>query len=371
MGQRTGSVRGATVGELAWAGTALLLVVGVYVDGWAHLNRPGLDTFFTPWHAMLYGGAALYVVTLMTTWCTGQPRGTATDVLRGRVKPSASPGVRGGFLGVGVFAAGGLADMVWHEVLGIEVAVDALVSPTHLLLLMGGLLMVSAPARTVTARSSTEVTGRVVVSLSVAATAALLGFFTSYVSVFVDPAARVAAALVPEGSPGHRAAELPVVVGLASYLVTTVVIVGPILWTLRDRRRPVVTSPTVVVAAVALLGAGLTEYRFLAPAIGAVVGAAVVELAVVVTRPRRIRLFLGGALPLGIWAGQLMGMVVGPGVGWMPALWAGAVILAGLVGLGMASLAVPSFDQDLPSSTGRTSPRPVEMGRAGVAGAAT
>ena len=34
------------------------VVLGVFVDGWAHFNRPGLETFFTPWHALLYSGAA-------------------------------------------------------------------------------------------------------------------------------------------------------------------------------------------------------------------------------------------------------------------------------------------------------------------------
>ena len=42
-----------TVGLGTW------LVLGVFVDGWAHFNRPGLETFFTPWYAVLYSGAAL------------------------------------------------------------------------------------------------------------------------------------------------------------------------------------------------------------------------------------------------------------------------------------------------------------------------
>jgi hypothetical protein len=32
------------------------LLVGVFVDGWAHNNLHGLETFFTPWHALLHSG---------------------------------------------------------------------------------------------------------------------------------------------------------------------------------------------------------------------------------------------------------------------------------------------------------------------------
>ena len=50
-----GSRRSQTVTVLlgAW------VVGGMFVDGWAHFNRPGLETFSAPWHAILYSGAAV------------------------------------------------------------------------------------------------------------------------------------------------------------------------------------------------------------------------------------------------------------------------------------------------------------------------
>jgi hypothetical protein len=48
--------------DLVTGALGVLLVAGVFTDGWAHLNRPGLESFFTPWHAMLYSG--LGIVTL-------------------------------------------------------------------------------------------------------------------------------------------------------------------------------------------------------------------------------------------------------------------------------------------------------------------
>ncbi len=42
-----------------------VLVSGLYADGWAHVNVPGLETFFTPWHGVLYGSFALLVAWLL------------------------------------------------------------------------------------------------------------------------------------------------------------------------------------------------------------------------------------------------------------------------------------------------------------------
>ena len=56
------SYRATAVSTPTWSEdlvTALLgtfLVGGVYLDGWAHLHKPGLETFFTPWLGVLSGG---------------------------------------------------------------------------------------------------------------------------------------------------------------------------------------------------------------------------------------------------------------------------------------------------------------------------
>ena len=42
--------------------------------------------------------------------------------------------------------AGAIGDMFWHIIFGIEVSIDALLSPTHLLLLIGALLILSGPS---------------------------------------------------------------------------------------------------------------------------------------------------------------------------------------------------------------------------------
>lgn len=81
-----------------------------------------------------------------------------------------------GWAGVAVFAAGGLADMAWHLAFGIEAGVGALVSPTHLVLLAGGLLLILSPFRAEPHQIRVWAWPAV---LSLAAATALVAFFLS------------------------------------------------------------------------------------------------------------------------------------------------------------------------------------------------
>jgi hypothetical protein len=181
---------------------------------------------------------------------------------------------------------------------------------------------------------------------SVATTAALAAFFLSYLSVFAEPTATTPLTTLPEGAPGHRAAELPAIAGLASYLATTAAVLVPLL-ALR-RIRPSLPPGAVIaaVAAVALLGSVLTEFRHVVPALGAVLGAAVLEA----SRPAWPArwspwLVVGVALPAVTWAGQLAGLAVTEGVAWTVELWAGVVVVTALAGAALALLTGPAGQQ--------------------------
>src|ERR1700719_1783169 len=43
------------------------LLAGVYIDGWAHNHFTIIDTFFTPWHAVLYSGFLAVAIFLVLT----------------------------------------------------------------------------------------------------------------------------------------------------------------------------------------------------------------------------------------------------------------------------------------------------------------
>ncbi|MFN2495963.1 MAG: hypothetical protein ABR608_08665 [Pseudonocardiaceae bacterium] len=76
------------------------LVGGVFADGWAHFTVPGLESFFTPWHAALYSGLAA---------TAGWFALLAGPGLRAGNSPVAAlpRGYRAGAAGAGLFALGG------------------------------------------------------------------------------------------------------------------------------------------------------------------------------------------------------------------------------------------------------------------------
>ena len=119
-----------------WILTALSvwLVGGFYVDIWAHAHGRVDNTFFTPWHAFLYSGAASFGVVLGVAAIMGRPRSVP-------IRDTLAPPYRIAFLGSVLFALAGVLDLAWHTIFGFEVDVEALLSPTHLLLATSGMLM--------------------------------------------------------------------------------------------------------------------------------------------------------------------------------------------------------------------------------------
>jgi hypothetical protein len=127
-----------------------LFITGAYVDGWAH-NHYGnqIESFFTTWHAILYGGfllTALYVVVAGVRnrrsgydWRHCLPKGYGVTLL-----------------GVATFALFGFIDMIWHILYGFENSIDAFLSPPHVGLFFGSLLMFCGPIRAKLARRETR-----------------------------------------------------------------------------------------------------------------------------------------------------------------------------------------------------------------------
>lgn len=127
----------------------LLFLIGGYIDGWSHNHIAGLESFFSIWHAVLYGGFTLYALYLVVpavrnrrvghTWAQALPKGYGI-----------------GLAGVVIFAVGGIADMFWHIAFGFESNVDVFTSPPHLLLFAATLCMAAAPIRGFLARNDPD-----------------------------------------------------------------------------------------------------------------------------------------------------------------------------------------------------------------------
>ena len=337
--------RPLSTGHLMTSVLGVALVGGVYADGWAHLNTEGLDSFFTPWHGMLYGAFALLMLWVLLLVLHRRRSGIAW----GEAVPG---GYRTGLVGIGIFALGGLLDMTWHMTLGVETGIGALISPTHLILLTGGITLLLSPFRAwvATRPGSTRVPSSLLIPwyavLAVAAAAALAAFFVSYLSVFASPGAVTALTTIPEGAAGHTEAEMSTVAGVGGYLIGTVLLVGAYLYARRFGDLPL-GGLTVLVAAVAIPGAMLTDLQYAMPALSAVAATALLDLGFAAHR----RAIVATTLPGMVWTGQLLGLTASSDVAWPPELWSGIIVLSMLVGFALHLVTAPpptrTIDQSL------------------------
>jgi hypothetical protein len=240
-----------------------------------------------------------------------------------------------------LFVAGGVADGAWHTMLGVETGVAALLSPSHLLLLSGGLLMVTSPVRS--AWSSPDLPARsparslLPALWATALTTAVVLFFFQYLSAFVSRAPSMAEADGPAGL-------LTTIVGVASVLVTNLIVVAPALLLARRWRLPFGT-----VTLLAGVGAvGLTSLRefvlgALVPAMLA--GGLATDLLIARLRPGPDRpgafRAVAALAPLLLWGAWMAAYALAYGIAWPPELWAGVLGMASLSGLGLSVLVLP------------------------------
>jgi hypothetical protein len=169
-------------------------------------------------------------------------------------------------------------------------------------------------------------------------------FFLIYVSAFVRPGPTALFVPTPVGTPGRVQSELPVVITLASYLLTTALIIAPLLFTLSVAKRPVRGVVTLLVAAAAWLPVAMLGFHTysVAGAAGATVAAVVADLLLARLPATWLRSRLpavtGGVAAL-LWTGQLVAFAVTDAIRWPVSLWLGAVVLSAAVAAGLALLA--------------------------------
>lgn len=108
-----------------------MIIAGMTLDGWAHAHGATDDTFFTPWHAVLYAG--LIGSTVWYGW-----------LLRRQQAPLRAH--RLGFALLPIVVVCGIADFLWHTVFGIEIDISAQLSPPHIVLACVIATLVSLPS---------------------------------------------------------------------------------------------------------------------------------------------------------------------------------------------------------------------------------
>lgn len=324
------------------------MVIGLYLDGWNHINLQNgrLGSFFTPWHALLYAGftaAAAWVV-------TRNPH----LYLRGRRAKPEFHRVLGiplrypfAVVGIAVAFVGVAGDLVWHTVFGEEVGVARVIAPFHLMLFTGGASLVAAAFRSAwhaprhypAAISFGDVFPAL---LALTLLTALGTFMFQWLSAFMDWRPSLGIDDVPRAPAGVRGTQEMALV--ARVVVTNMLLVGPILLALRRWRLPF-GSVTFAFVSVAVAMTALTNFELWiavpASAIGGLAGDSLIAtLRPSPANPVAYRV-IAAVVPLAMWLAYFLGLRLANGVAWPLDLWLGAVGLSVVAGLVLSFLSVP------------------------------
>lgn len=315
---------------------SLWFMVGLFLDGWAHNHIAELETFFTPWHGVLYTGYFAVAGLMAFTQYRNVSRGYAFS----RALP------RGYFLslvGVVIFFIGGGGDMLWHTLFGIEQNVEALFSPTHLMLATGAILFLSGPLRAAWLRAQAEGWRELLPAIiSLGMLFSFFTFFTQYSNIFGNPGVLIGEA--PTSNPYFINTT-----GVSYLLYPSAIMMGVALFALRRWRLPLGTFTFLfTVNAVAML---LMRFKFASPyalVIGAAFAAGVIADLLnlywrpSVERPNMLRLF-AFTVPFVfvLLVFVALNLTNSGGLWWAIHMWLGVPFIAGAVGLGLSFLAAP------------------------------
>lgn len=316
-----------------WAYVALSfwMVGGLHLDAWAH-HQQDLETFFTPWHAVLYSGFLALAGLLAGTFIRSLRAGLAWQ----KAVPA---GYELSLLGAVLFAAGGLGDALWHSIFGIEVDIEALLSPTHLVLALGGGLIVSGPFRAGWARkeSKPRLAALLPGLFSLSLILSILAFFTSFANPLANPEiARGVRPIIREQ------ALLSQALGVAGILLHTGLMMGLILLAVRRWALPF-GSLTFVLALSSGLAISIHEdFELLPFAVlsGILADLLYLRLPLLVKWPVAFRLF-ALSTPAIFFALYFVTLGFTGGVWWTMPMWAGGIVLAAVAGWLVSYLLLP------------------------------
>ena len=308
----------------------LWMTFGSHLDGWAHTHLISTqESFLTPWHGILYSGWLL-----LAAWIYHHRN---------------LPGYRLGLIGAVGFGVGGGVDLAWHTAFGIEVDMEALISPPHLLLVVMHLLMMSPPLR---AAWNSQMQRRVgwrefaPAAFSVIASVALVTFITPYAFPFNDylPSAEFANGTFAATTRFRLAQEG----GMLTFFASTLIYVTPLLAILKRWRPPFGTATLVI--GVAAVGSVVVDPLLLRAPVLALSGIGMglfadilmAELDPGPERPRWLLTF-GALTPLPLVALSLLAIELQWGLGWGVNFIIGSMVIASLIGLGLAlAVAAPA-----------------------------
>lgn len=324
---------------------AFILIFGLFIDGWAHNHGKVDESFFTIYHAMMYSSYALFGFTLLGL--------QVYNVNRGYSFWKALPqGYLTSLIGVFIFGAGGIGDLVWHEVFGIEDGVEALVSPSHLALALGYAVVLSGVIQSAWSRRETQHTWKKL-GFGIVAWASFLSlllFFLQFAYYFSDAGDLV-------GRPVLK--EVWSSMGVFQFMISTACFSAIALIMLRRWRLPFGTLTFVFTFAASLMAwmlidvddlnaTGILAFLAIAPALGTGLLADILSFYLKASpqRPMSFRIIgtiMGFVLALG-YMGSIHAFGIlseGRGLWWTVHMWLGIPTVTAFMGLLLSYLVLP------------------------------
>ena len=317
----------------AFDGVAVILAVwfmaGLFLDGWAHSHNQ-VDSFFTPWHGVLYSGFLANAAFITWTWIKNIRKGGYT--FWGAIPA----GYELSLVGAAIFAVGGGLDFLWHTILGIEVNFEALVSPSHLVLALGLFLIISGPFRAAWRRASTSsstLVSLLPMLLSLTFTLSVLTFFTFPLHPFVNAWAGTSQGtdnIVVEGA-------------FAAILLQSAFLMGCLLVAMRRWQLPFGSIALIMTINTAALSVITLKVRFIPAALltGLLADMLILTLKPSVKNLWAFRTF-AFVIPTVLYLLYFATLTITSQVWWSVPLWSGAAVLAGVIGLLVSYVTLPS-----------------------------
>ena len=326
--------------EWALTFTSLWILAGLFLDGWAHTNIPEtIDSFFTPWHLTLYSGLVASIAVLGITYLSNLRKGYTWL----RALP---PAYMRSVLGAIIFVVAGNLDFIWHSLFGFEENVEALVSPSHLSLAVGGVLMISGPLRLAWERSRSgdnKIPWPALLSLFTVL--GVFTFFTSFSSAFAHP--HLVIGEVPAADTYLWDTTL-----ISYVLIPSALLMGFILTAILRWKLPL-GSLTLLIAGNSLLLFVMTwsySRDYWQVLIAALLGGILADVLLHVLQPSPERVkalrWFSFLVPAMLFLLYFLSLILTHGIWWNSNMWLGMIFFSGMTGLGLSWLAVPPYSSD-------------------------
>ena len=319
--------------DALYAVLTLVLAAGIFIDVWSHSTFGPDQSVLSPYHFLFYSSMGTIGGLLFFTH---------TNNLRKGYKWSAALPVGYGFsfFGVILFTASGMLDLSGHALFGFETGLEAVMSPTHMMLFIGWFIVALAPIRAAFAKFKINPAKHLGQQLPM-----ILALVSALCAVTLASFYYTPLSVVSNGVQEMRTLDedFAQVIEIASIFIQTGVLMTVIIW--------VISQIKLKVGAVALLFflfGVLLAITTLNPIaiINASLGGILLEIAYQVIQPTRkqvLRFCLFAFLaPILLW-GSYYGFYLISGVGgglWVTGyVWLGTVFQSGFIGLALAFFA--------------------------------